>query len=82
MCALEGAGLTSLIIPSSVTFIGTCAFVGCTGLLSSNGGTGITFEDTAGWSITGTDVDVTRPHNNAINLVDSIWQYYDLEKNN
>ena len=40
-----------IIIPSSVTSIDE-SFMGCTGLLEENGGSGIIFEEEALWSFT------------------------------
>ena len=61
--------LTSITIPDSVTSIGYCAFSGCTSLESA------TFENTSCWLIGYSDVDVTDPAVNAVNLVNSndVW---------
>ncbi len=52
--AFSGAtSLTSVTIGSDVTSIGTYAFNGCTGLTS------VTFENTTGWSVTGTNAETS-----------------------
>ena len=70
-------GLTSIEIPSSVTSIGTGVFTYCSNLKS------VTFEDSNDWYATensdltnGTQIDVTNPESNAINLagIDGLWQ--------
>ena len=81
--AFQGcSSLTSITIPSSVTSIGDNAFLECEGLLSVNGGSGITFEDTKGWTCDGFAIDVTNSYTNAINMTtfDDDWKVKGLLK--
>lgn len=76
--AFEACGeLKSIEIPSSVTSIGTGVFTYCSNLET------IIFKDTSTWYATenedftnGTQIDVTNPESNAINLagIDGLWQ--------
>ncbi|MCR5188378.1 MAG: leucine-rich repeat domain-containing protein [Treponema sp.] len=54
--------LTSITIPSSVISIGSYTFSECDVLTS------VTFENTSGWKVDGTEIDVTDPSTNATNL--------------
>ena len=67
-------GLTSIIIPDSVTFIGAYAFDSCTALTS------VTFENTEGWFVadsssatSGTSVDVTSENSDLITWLTSTY---------
>ena len=78
--------LESITIPSQVTSIGAHAFSGAKKLLSDNGGSGITFEDTSTWersvneffTVSVAEVDVTSASQNAIWLVgtEHYYNYY------
>ncbi len=61
-------GVTSIVIPDSVTNIGYDAFYNCTSLTS------VTFENTTGWLRDGQSINVSDPSANARNLKNGdIW---------
>ena len=69
--------LTSIVIPDSVTSIGSSAFEYCRSLTS------VTFKDTTTWYVTensdytgGTQIDVTNPSQNATYLKSTYYDYY------
>ncbi|MBQ2768575.1 MAG: leucine-rich repeat protein [Clostridia bacterium] len=65
----------SIVIPDSVTSIGSWVFSGCDSLAS------ITFENTVGWELSdGTDIGVTNPATNATYLEDTYAFYLWLRK--
>ncbi len=77
----ETNGLTSVVIPDSVTSIGYKAFYNCNKLTS------ITFKDTSTWYRTtsssnwenkagGTETDVTKPSDNAKYFTSTYYNYY------